>query len=78
MVHSHCYDCLIGNNVVLANSVPIGGHAEVEDDVIIGGNSAVHEFTRVSKLSMIGGMCGVVKMFCPIVLYLEIEAFYRA
>ena len=66
MVHSHvAHDCLIGNNVVLANSVPIGGHATVEDDVIIGGNSAVQQFTRVGKLSMIGGMCGVVKDVLP-------------
>tara|TARA_S200000501_G_scaffold376345_1_gene431017 strand:+ start:2600 stop:3394 length:795 start_codon:yes stop_codon:yes gene_type:complete len=66
MVHSHiAHDCLIGNNVILANSVPIGGHAQIEDDVIIGGNSAVQQFTRVGKLSMIGGMCGVVKDVLP-------------
>lgn len=66
MVHSHvAHDCSIGNNVVLANSVPIGGHAKIEDDVIIGGNSAVQQFTRVGKLSMIGGMCGVVKDVLP-------------
>ena len=66
MVHSHiAHDCFIGNNVVLANSVPIGGHAKIEDDVIIGGNSAVQQFTRVGKLSMIGGMCGVVKDVLP-------------
>jgi len=66
MVHSHiAHDCSIGDNVVLANSVPIGGHAKIEDDVIIGGNSAVQQFTRVGKLSMIGGMCGVVKDVLP-------------
>ena len=66
MVHSHiAHDCTIGNNVILANSVPIGGHAKIEDDVIIGGNSAVQQFTRVGKLSMIGGMCGVVKDILP-------------
>ena len=66
MVHSHiAHDCKIGNNVILANSVPIGGHATIEDEVIIGGNSAVEQFTRVGKLSMIGGMCGVVKDVLP-------------
>ena len=66
MVHSHiAHDCLIGNNVILANSVPIGGHAKIDDDVIIGGNSAVQQFTRVGKLSMIGGMCGVVNDVLP-------------
>ena len=66
MVHSHiAHDCTIGNNVILADSVPIGGHAKIDDDVIIGGNSAVQQFTRVGKLSMIGGMCGVVRDVIP-------------
>ena len=66
MIGAHiAHDCTIGNNVILANSVPIGGHAKIDDDVIIGGNSAVQQFTRVGKLSMIGGMCGVVKDILP-------------
>jgi len=33
--------------------------------VIIGGNSAVQQFTRVGKSAMIGGMCGVVRDVIP-------------
>ena len=51
--------------MILANNVPLGGHAEIEDDVIIGGNSAVQQFTRVGKSAMIGGMCGVVRDIIP-------------
>jgi UDP-N-acetylglucosamine acyltransferase len=66
MVSSHvAHDCIVGNNVIIANNVPLGGHAQIEDNVIIGGNSAVQQFTRVGKMAMIGGMCGVVKDVIP-------------
>ena len=66
MVSAHiAHDCHVGNNVILANNVPLGGHAFVDDDVIIGGNSAVQQFTRVGKSAMIGGMCGVVRDIIP-------------
>ena len=42
MVSSHiAHDCIVENNVILANNVPLGGHAHIESNVIIGGNSAV-------------------------------------
>ena len=66
MISSHvAHDCIVGNNVIIANNVPLGGHAHIEDDVIIGGNSAVQQFTRIGKMAMIGGMCGVVKDVIP-------------
>ena len=37
----------------------------IEENVIIGGNSAVQQFTRVGKSAMIGGMCGVVRDIIP-------------
>ena len=66
MVSSHiAHDCIVGDNVILANNVPLGGHAHVDDNAIIGGNSAVQQFTRVGKYAMIGGMCGVVRDVIP-------------
>ena len=66
MVSSHiAHDCIVEDNVILANNVPLGGHAYIEENVIIGGNSAVQQFTRVGKSSMIGGMCGVVRDIIP-------------
>jgi len=66
MISSHvAHDCLIGDNVILANNVPVGGHARISDNVIIGGNSAVQQFTRIGKSAMIGGMCGVVRDVIP-------------
>src|SRR5210317_754495 len=66
MVSSHiAHDCIVGDNVILANNVPLGGHVYVDDNAIIGGNSAVQQFTRVGKFAMIGGMCGVVRDVIP-------------
>ena len=66
MISSHiAHDCIIGNDVIIANNVPLGGHVEIEDSVVIGGNSAVQQFTRIGRLAMIGGMTGVLKDVIP-------------
>ena len=66
MISSHiAHDCHIGNDVVIANNVPIAGHVTIEDSVVIGGNSAVQQFTRIGRLAMIGGMTGVLKDVIP-------------
>jgi UDP-N-acetylglucosamine acyltransferase len=60
MVQSHvAHDCVVGNDVVFANCVPLGGHCAIGDGVVIGGLSAVHQFTRVGSYAMIGALCGV-------------------
>ena len=66
MISSHvAHDCVVGNNVIIANNVPLGGHAIIEDNVVIGGNSAVQQFTRIGKMAMIGGMTGVLHDVIP-------------
>lgn len=56
MAYCHvAHDCSIGNGVIIGNAVQIAGHVEVEDQVIIGGLSAVHQFDRIGKHCMIGG-----------------------
>ena len=59
------HDCIIGNNVVVANNAAIAGHAEIGDDVIIGGNCGVQQFARIGKMAMIGGMTGVSRDVIP-------------
>jgi len=50
---------LIGNNVILVNNATLGGHVVIEDWVIVGGLSAVHQFVRIGRHAMIGGKTGV-------------------
>jgi len=66
MIGGHiAHDCIIGNNIVLANNSAVAGHAEVEDFVIIGAKCGVQQFTRIGKMAMIGGMTGVSRDVIP-------------
>ena len=66
MVYCHlAHDCNVSNNIVLANNVQVGGHVEIEDNAIIGGSCAIHQFSRIGELSMIGGMTGVLSDVIP-------------
>lgn len=59
------HDCSIGNNVVLANNATLAGHVQVGDQVIIGGLSAVHQFCRIGRGAMVGGVTGVERDVIP-------------
>ncbi|MCC6753216.1 MAG: acyl-ACP--UDP-N-acetylglucosamine O-acyltransferase [Saprospiraceae bacterium] len=66
MAYVHvAHDCLVGNNVILANSVNLAGHIEIEDYAIVGGMSAVHQFVKIGAHSMIGGGSLVMKDVPP-------------
>ncbi|MDD5618340.1 MAG: acyl-ACP--UDP-N-acetylglucosamine O-acyltransferase [Candidatus Omnitrophica bacterium] len=66
MAYSHiAHDCRVGNKCVFANNATLAGHVEVEDEVIIGGLSAVHQFVRVGKMAIIGGCSKVVQDVPP-------------
>jgi UDP-N-acetylglucosamine acyltransferase len=56
MAYAHvAHDCQVGNEVIIANCGTLAGHVIVEDQVILGGLSAVHQFVRLGRLSIIGG-----------------------
>ncbi len=60
MVGAHvAHDCQIGDRVIMANNATLGGHVVIEDDAIIGGLSAIHQFVRIGRHAMVGGMSGV-------------------
>lgn len=66
MAYSHiAHDCSVGNNCIFANNATLAGHVTVEDDVIIGGLSAIHQFVRVGKFAIIGGCSKVVQDVPP-------------
>lgn len=66
MVGAHvAHDCMVGNQVILANNATLGGHVVVGDNAILGGLSAVHQFVRIGAHAMIGGMSGVENDVIP-------------
>ena len=71
MVYCHvAHDCNLGNNIVLANNVQVGGHVIIQDNAIVGGSCAIHQFSRIGKLAMVGGMTGVLSDVIPFSLSL--------
>ena len=66
MIGAHiAHDCIIGNNIVMANNSAVAGHAKIEDFVIIGAKCGIQQFTRIGKMAMIGGMTGVSRDVIP-------------
>jgi len=56
MAFSHvAHDCVIGNQTVFANCASLGGHVEIGDWAILGGLTAVHQFSRIGAHAFLGG-----------------------
>ncbi|WP_299484046.1 acyl-ACP--UDP-N-acetylglucosamine O-acyltransferase [uncultured Roseibium sp.] len=60
MMGSHIgHDCQVGNHAILANNATLAGHVELDDFVILGGLSAVRQWSRIGTGAIVGGMTGV-------------------
>ena len=56
MINAHiAHDCQIKNRCILANNATLAGHVELDDFVIVGGMSAIHQFVVVGAHVMLGG-----------------------
>lgn len=64
LAHNVC----LGNNIIMSNVATLAGHVTVEDNAVIGGLAAVHQFCRVGKMSIIGGCSKVVQDVPPFML----------
>lgn len=69
MVGSHVgHDCRVGSHCILVNHVLLGGHVQVEDRACLGGAAAVHQFCRIGRLVMVGGLAKVTQDVPPYVM----------
>ncbi len=59
------HDAIIGNRVIVANQGAIAGHCVIEDDVIIGGLSGIHQWVRIGKGAIIGAVTMVTNDVIP-------------
>jgi UDP-N-acetylglucosamine acyltransferase len=60
MATSHvAHDCVVGNDVVFANGVMIGGHCVIGDFVFLGGGAGAHQRVRIGEHAMVGGFTGI-------------------
>ena len=68
MAYCHvAHDCIVGNNVIIANATQLAGEVVVEDFAVIGGGTLVHQFTRIGAHSMLQGGSKVTKDVPPYV-----------
>jgi UDP-N-acetylglucosamine acyltransferase len=66
MAYAHvAHDCVVGRNVIMANSATLAGHVEIGDGVVMGGLCAVHQFVRIGTGAMIGGGSMVAQDVAP-------------
>jgi len=66
MIGAHVgHDCVLGNDITIANNCALGGHVTLEDNVVMGGISAAHQFTRIGKFAMVGGKTRIVMDVMP-------------
>lgn len=66
MVGAHVgHDCVVGNQVVLVNNAALAGEVTVGDRAFISAGVGVHQFCRVGRNAMIGGLAKVVQDALP-------------
>jgi UDP-N-acetylglucosamine acyltransferase len=69
MAYCHvAHACQIGNGVIMSNNSQLAGHIVVEDQVVVGGMSGFHQFVRIGRMSMVGGMSKIAKDVPPYML----------
>ena len=49
------HDCQIGSHCVLTSFSGMGGHVAIEDHVVLGGMTGIHQFVRVGESVFTGG-----------------------
>ncbi|HVM98131.1 MAG TPA: acyl-ACP--UDP-N-acetylglucosamine O-acyltransferase [Candidatus Acidoferrales bacterium] len=55
MNYTHvAHDCRIGDHNIVANGVQLAGHVTIEDYVVLGALSAIHQFGRVGESAITG------------------------
>ncbi len=59
------HDAIVGDRVIVVNSAAIAGHCVLEDDVIIGGLSGIHQWVRIGRGAIIGAVTMVTNDVIP-------------
>ena len=69
MAYAHvAHDCQLGDQIVMANCATLGGHVEIGDWVIMGGLSAVHQYTKIGAHCFLAHNAAVTRDVPPYVL----------
>ena len=58
----------LGDHIIMSNVATLAGHVTVEDSAVVGGLSAVHQFSRIGKMAMVGGGSAIRQDVAPFML----------
>src|SRR5438128_1491649 len=65
------HNCVIGNDVVIANNCLLAGHVRVDDGAFLGGGSTFHQNMHIGRLVMVQGSSAFGKDLPPFVIAAE-------
>lgn len=69
MAYVHiAHDCVVGDNVIMANNASIAGHCHVGDWAILGGMTGVHQFVHIGAHAFTAGCSLVLQDVPPFVM----------
>lgn len=69
MAYTHvAHDCVLGDEVILANAATLAGHVQVGDYAILGGFAGVHQFCKIGSHAFVGNNCGITRDVPPYVM----------
>jgi UDP-N-acetylglucosamine acyltransferase len=69
LAYSHIgHDCVVGNEVVFSNNGTLAGHVRVDDNAVMGGLTAVHQFCRIGRFAITGGCSKIVQDVPPFMI----------
>jgi len=76
LAYSHvAHDCILGNEVLMVNNATLAGHVTVDDYVILGAFTAVHQFCRVGAYSFLIHATEISKDVPPYMLVKGLPGF---
>jgi UDP-N-acetylglucosamine acyltransferase len=69
LAHGHvAHDCVLGSHIIASNSTGIAGHCVVEDYVVFGAVSGIHQFCRIGAHAMVSAYAKIVQDVAPFVI----------
>lgn len=72
MACSHvAHDCVVGDDVVLANNALLAGHVTIDAFSFVGGGAAIHQFCRIGAVAMVAGLARITRDVPPYTMVAE-------
>ena len=68
------HDCLLRDNIIMANDSKLGGFVYIHDRAILSAAAGVHQYTRIGELVMVGALIRVTQDLLPFTMAAKDEA----